>query len=122
MGGGTLKRGTAEPLPEMKTRDDEPGPTGATDPLTGLPTELGIDEDLETQGVRLTVSLETRRYGKAMTVVSGFDDEELAKKTAKELKRALATGGSAKRGRVELQGDHADRVSKHLEDKGYLVG
>ncbi len=105
----------------MTKQDTTTGAGGAIDPVTGLPKELGIDEDLETQGVQLTVSMETRRYGKAMTVITGFEDDKLAEKTAKELKRALATGGSAKQGRVELQGDHADRVREHLEEKGYLV-
>lgn len=92
--------------------------------ITGLPTELGIDEELSKQRDQLTVELVTRRYGKPVTVVIGFDEagptdlETLASK----LKRALATGGSVKDGRIELQGDHLEAVPGLLEQRGFQVG
>lgn len=91
--------------------------------ITGLPTELGIDEELGKQRDQLTVELVTRRYGKPVTVVTGFasgttDLDALAS----ELKRALATGGSVKDEQIELQGDHLEAVPDLLEQRGFQVG
>jgi translation initiation factor 1 len=41
------------------------------------------------------------------------------KKLAKELKSKLATGGTVKNGRIELQGDHRERVKELLAEMGY---
>ena len=40
---------------------------------------------------------------------------------ARELKRLCATGGSAKAGAVELQGDHREQVAERLRARGYTV-
>jgi len=40
---------------------------------------------------------------------------------ASESKTALGTGGTAKEGRIELQGDHAERVRELLAARGYDV-
>jgi translation initiation factor 1 len=40
---------------------------------------------------------------------------------ATTLKRKTATGGTAKDGKIELQGDQRERVKKILEDLGYKV-
>jgi hypothetical protein len=48
----------------------------ATDTLgdaAGLSDELGLDEDFARGQQRLTIRVESRRYGKPVTVVSGFD-------------------------------------------------
>jgi len=40
---------------------------------------------------------------------------------ASELKRAMATGGTAKKGWIELQGDHREAVKDLLRRRGYRV-
>lgn len=69
----------------------------------------------------IEVSLERRRYGKEVTVLTGFaPDQELAA-VARHLKRRLATGGSAKGLTVELQGDQVARLGPALEELGLHV-
>jgi translation initiation factor 1 len=80
-----------------------------------------VCDTLSSTGTPLTVRIDTRRYGKAVTVIEGFDDESTAKALGKELKHALATGGTAKDRHVELQGDQVSRVRRWLEERGYAV-
>ena len=90
--------------------------------ISGLPDELGIDEDLGRTQQRLTIRKDTRRYGKAMTIVEGFDpDVTDVKEVASELKRKLACGGTVEGDEIELQGDHVARVVDILDDMGYDV-
>jgi len=70
----------------------------------------------------LTVDLDTRRYGKAVTVVRGLESRpDEAEKLARELKKGLATGGSGKDGVIVLQGDRRKDVVLLLQQKGYTV-
>ena len=88
----------------------------------GLPKELCVCEDLGRETTQLTVDLDTRRYGKAVTVVRGLESRpDEAEKLARELKKGLATGGSGKDGTIVLQGDHRKDVVRVLQQKGYQV-
>lgn len=90
--------------------------------VSGLPDELGIDDDLARADQRATVRVESRRYGKPMTVVEGLDPGAIdLKELASELKRALAVGGTVEDDRIELQGDHAKRVPDLLREQGFEV-
>ena len=90
--------------------------------VSGLPDELGIDEDLGRAEQQLTVRVEERTYGKAMTIVEGFDDTSVdVSDLASDLKRKLATGGTVDDGRIELQGDHRERVPEILREQGYKI-
>lgn len=90
--------------------------------IAGLPDELGIDDDLTRADASLRVHIEKRRYDKPVTVVEGFEDTDLDA-LASELKSAVGTGGTVREddGVLELQGDHADRVSDLLRDRGFAV-
>jgi translation initiation factor 1 len=62
------------------------------------------------------------RRGKTVTVVEGLPrNTEFLKGLLKELKRGCATGGTASEDRIELQGDHRDRLRDLLRDKGWTV-
>lgn len=60
------------------------------------------------------------RGGKTMTVVRGLGPSDLDA-VAKDLKRFCGSGGSAKDGAVEIQGDHREKVAARLESQGYRV-
>lgn len=56
------------------------------------------------------------RKGKTVTLVSGLPPADVAG-VAKELKRLCGSGGSAKDGVVEIQGDQRARIIAHLEGR-----
>jgi len=89
------------------------------DPKTGLPVEAITWEDLAKSEQRITVSTVSRRYGKITTLVSGFDKSIELKQTARELKEALACGGTVKDGVIELQGNHLKNVKRVLIKLGF---
>jgi translation initiation factor 1 len=60
------------------------------------------------------------RRGKTVTVVRGLPPRELAS-VASDLKRHCGSGGAAKDGIVEIQGDHRAKVVARLESQGYRV-
>jgi translation initiation factor 1 len=62
------------------------------------------------------------RGGKTVTAILGVPlaDEALAE-LARELKRRCGTGGTAKDGVIEIQGDHRDVLIPELERRGYTV-
>jgi predicted translation initiation factor SUI1 len=69
------------------------------------------------------VSRETAgRRGKGVTVVSDLNlSEDALKELATRLKTKCGSGGTAKDGRIEIQGDHRDTVSAELQKIGYTV-
>lgn len=50
-----------------------------------------------------------RRRSSVVSVVTGLDERELVT-VAGELKKRCGTGGTAKNGKVEIQGDHRDAI------------
>jgi translation initiation factor 1 len=62
------------------------------------------------------------RRGKTVTVVEGLPrNAEFLKKLATEIKRSCATGGKVVEDRIEVQGDHRDRLRTSLGSKGWTV-
>jgi translation initiation factor 1 len=62
------------------------------------------------------------RGGKTVTAIHGVPlaSDALAD-LASELKRRCGTGGTAKDGVIEIQGDHVDAVIAALVERGYTV-
>jgi predicted translation initiation factor SUI1 len=57
-----------------------------------------------------------------VTTVSDIPlDENGITELATKLKTRLGTGGTVKDGRIEIQGDHRDRIVQELEGLGYRV-
>ena len=57
-----------------------------------------------------------------MTTVSDLPlDESGLEELATKLKTRLGTGGTVKEGRIEIQGDHRERIVTELEALGYRV-
>jgi len=92
------------------------------DSLDDLLEELDSQDDLTTAQQVLSVRMEKRRYGKPVTIVEGFDlPTAEIKGIASDLKSSMGTGGTVDDGRVELQGDHRNRVPDLLRDRGFDV-
>ncbi|HHF59025.1 MAG TPA: stress response translation initiation inhibitor YciH, partial [Thermoplasmatales archaeon] len=63
-----------------------------------------------------------RRYGKTMTIIEGINEKTTDMKSlVSKLKSICASGGTVKDGKIELQGDHREKVKKYLEELGYTV-
>ena len=89
------------------------------DPLTGLPKELLAMEEIVREQQSVKVHVEKRRYGKLVTVIDGLGKSVDISDIAKQLKTKCATGGTAKGGLIELQGDHTKKVKDVLADMGF---
>lgn len=89
------------------------------DPKTGLPIQAIEWEDLAKSSQKIRVTTDKKRYGKIVTLVSGFDKGIDIKKTAKALKNELACGGTFRDDEIELQGDHTRRVKQILVKIGF---
>ena len=88
-------------------------------PKCGLPQQACVCEQIVKSSQRIKVTTDKKRYGKIVTVVSGFESGMDVKKIAKELKNELACGGTSKDGIIELQGDHRSRIKELLVKKGF---
>jgi translation initiation factor 1 len=60
-----------------------------------------------------------QRKGKTVTVVSGLSGE--LKDLQKALQKFCGAGGSFKEGRIEIQGDHRDKIGGYLQEKGFRI-
>jgi len=91
-------------------------------PVCGLPKDICVCEDLSRQQQRITVRLETRKWGRAITVIEGMDrkSEDLSR-LAQKLKASCACGGTAKNGQIILQGDQRRGIKGHLAEIGFPV-
>lgn len=62
------------------------------------------------------------RGGKAVTVISGLDPVATDLNVlAKDLRSRLGAGGTVTDGKIEIQGDHRDRVVEMLKSLGYAA-
>ena len=87
-------------------------------PKCGLPIQACVCQEIEKEEQKIKVETDKRRYGKIITLVSGFKDIDI-KNTAKELKQGLACGGTIKGYVIELQGDHKIKVKALLINMGF---
>lgn len=89
-------------------------------PNCGLPKELCVCETIAKEQQKIQVKIEKRKFGKKYTIITGLKGEDLdLEDVAKKLKTKLACGGTAKKGQIELQGDHRSRVKEVLTDLGF---
>ena len=59
------------------------------------------------------------RAGKTVTIISNIKGE--LKSLQKEIQKKCATGGSIKNGKIEIQGDHRDKIAEIMKGKGCKV-
>lgn len=88
-------------------------------PKCGLPKQACVCEQIAKSSQRIKVTIEKKRYGKVMTVITGFENDVDIKKIAKALKNELACGGSYKDNKIELQGDHRRKIKDILVRLGF---
>ncbi len=73
--------------------------------------------------MKVKVALETGgRRGKQVSVIRGIThNPQVIEKLVKKLKSQLGTGGTVKGKLIEIQGNHVTKISKILEQEGYIV-
>ncbi len=89
------------------------------DKVTGLPKDLMDFGDITKESQKIRIKEVSKRFGKIVTLVSGFDDENEAKNLGKEMKRKLACGGTVKAKEIVLQGKHSAKAKEILLQNGY---
>jgi len=89
------------------------------DKISGLPKDLFDMSQITKEQQKIKIRLLRRRFGKMVTVVSGFESENETKELSKKLKKQLACGGTFKDKEIELQGEHIEKVKKALLKEGY---
>ena len=88
-------------------------------PKCGLPMQACVCEQIVKSSQRIKVTMDKKRYGKIVTLVSGFDKETDIRSIAKALKNELACGGTYKDNVIELQGDHHRKIKEILVKLGF---
>ena len=80
-----------------------------------------VCEQIAKSSQRIQIKTDKKRYGKIVTVVSGFDKNVDIKQIAKALKNELACGGTfrGEEGEIELQGDHTKKIKPILIKLGF---
>ena len=81
------------------------------------------DTSTPTGGGIVRVVRETKgRKGKGVTVITGvpLDNGPLIK-LGKQLKIKCGAGGTVKKGAIEIQGDHRDKIIEELKQFGWTV-
>lgn len=90
------------------------------DPITGLPKELSVWENITKEDQEINVMIIKKKFGKQYTVINGLNEKEIdLKELTKKLKGKFACGGSVKNNIIELQGDHKKKVKPFLIDEGF---
>jgi translation initiation factor 1 len=86
----------------------------------GLPKELCVCESIAKESQQITIMAVKKKFGKLNTVIEGIDTKQIdLRELTKKLKNTFACGGTSKEGRVELQGDHKNRVKEELIKLGF---
>ncbi len=108
-------------MSSKKNKPDIKGFVYSTDPNFSFEPEQDNAETLPPAKQKLKIRLDTKhRAGKAVTLVEGFignveDLEDLGKK----LKSFCGTGGSAKNGKIIVQGDQREKLLQWLAKNGF---
>ena len=86
----------------------------------GLPKELCVCETIAKESQKIIVQVVNKKFNKISTIIGGIDKKEInLKELAKKLKGRFACGGTAKDGKIELQGDHKHKVREALVEAGF---
>jgi len=89
-------------------------------PKCGLVKELCVCETIAKESQLIKVFLERKKFKKFYTIIEGIDQKEIdIKDLAKKLKAQFACGGTVKGGKIELQGDHKNKVKAILVGMGF---
>ena len=79
------------------------------------------DAEPSAQTIRVGID-KKRRAGKSVTMAIGFQHSpDVLSKLATELKKRCGSGGTARPGEIEIQGEHVETIAAELRKRGYRV-
>ncbi|MCL4399379.1 stress response translation initiation inhibitor YciH [Candidatus Parvarchaeota archaeon] len=88
--------------------------------VCGLPKDICICGTISQEQQRIRVYKKSVSFRKVVTVIEGIDPKTSdIKALTKKLKTEIACGGTYKGNKIELQGDHAEKVKSILIDEGF---
>lgn len=91
-------------------------------PKCGLQKDLCVCESIAKESQKIIIKKEKKKFGKIYTVIEGINAKEIdLKELTKKLKNELSCGGTAKQGRIELQGDHTPASGQKKDARKILV-
>lgn len=77
-------------------------------------------ETIAKESQKIILNTVKKKFGKKYTIITGIDEKEInIKEITKKLKNKFACGGTAKEGKIELQGDHKQGVKEFLVQSGF---
>ena len=88
-------------------------------PKCGLPKQACVCEQIVKSSQKIKVTTDKKRYGKIVTIVTGFGSGIDVKRVARDLKNGLACGGTYRENMIELQGDHKKKIKDVLIRLGF---
>ncbi|MHA1731371.1 MAG: stress response translation initiation inhibitor YciH [Promethearchaeota archaeon] len=89
-------------------------------PKCGLPLFACSCRILDQERQRITISLDRRKWGRAMTLVTfQMSDTSNLHDLCTKAKKFCASGGTVKGNTIELQGDHRFKMKKFLIKQGF---
>ena len=89
-------------------------------PVCGLVKELCVCETIAKESQKILVYIERKKFNKNYTIVEGIDEKEIdLKDLGRKLKSELACGGTIKDSKIELQGEHRQKVKNILIKYGF---
>ncbi len=88
--------------------------------ICGLPKDLCVCETIAKETQKIVVRVIHKKFNKVYTTIGGIDTKEIdIKDTTKKLKNKFACGGTAKKGVIELQGNHRANIKDYLVQLGF---
>jgi len=88
-------------------------------PKCGLPLQACVCEQIVKSSQKIQITTDKKKYGKPVTIVTGFESGIDMKEITKSLKNELACGGTHKDNVIELQGNHVKKVRPILVKLGF---
>ncbi len=85
----------------------------------GLPKDICSCAAIEKETAqKIKVTITKAKFKKLVTIISGVEKNSI-ERVAKQLKQALACGGTVKNDEIILQGDHGAKIKQLLVKIGY---
>ncbi len=89
-------------------------------PVCGLPKQVCMCGEIAKEEQVINIKVEKRRFGKEVTVIDGLDRKDInLNELAAKLKSICACGGTAKKGKILLQGNHKQKAYDALVSLGF---